>query len=147
MRRLVLAAFCCAFAVACQPDRSPGGGTPGTATPNTNMNPGPSNQSGTNGLGVSTDTYLDEMTDTEKASLCAWVAMKQGGPGEYQCDEQTSVNVDDVDECIAENDLPHCKVELVVDCMESIENDPCKLLQSAACSRYIQCAFSDGNGG
>jgi hypothetical protein len=130
------------------------GGTSNGGTSNGGTSNGGTSSGGTGGSagssgagsGVPRDKYLDELTPDEQQRLCAWSIAGQGGPGSRACDENTTVTVNTVEECVA-GDLSgfHCLVGMVEDCVDSMDGDACALLTSAECAEYIACALDGQN--
>ena len=85
--------------------------------------------------------YLDELTPAEQYTLCAWGVPLEGGPGETQCDDSTTLTTPTVEECAVDPDTNHCTVALFEACALSLNGDVCKLLSSAACATYVACAL------
>jgi hypothetical protein len=89
------------------------------------------------------DAYLDELTPDEIHALCAWGIPLQGPAGETQCDDGIRLTPETVEECSAANVTIHCTVGVLEACTLSLNGDPCKLLTSAACATYINCAVGE----
>jgi hypothetical protein len=93
--------------------------------------------------GVPPEKYLDELTPNEVRRLCEWAIDAQGGPGEKDCGDDTTVDTPTVEECATGDFSPyHCPVSMVEDCMEDIGGNPCLVTSSQACQAYLGCVSS-----
>jgi hypothetical protein len=91
-------------------------------------------------------SYLDELTETEAAELCAYTQTLLGGPGKLTCSDDSTVTVDDVDQCIASFAKMHCVVGDCIDCVESASS-ACDVETTAECTAFLECETKSGNSG
>jgi hypothetical protein len=91
--------------------------------------------------GVSSNKYLDGLSVDEHRLLCEWAISAQGGTRETQCDDDSTIRVYSIDECINQDlTMIHCTVAMLEACGRSLDGDPCRLTATQACATYIECA-------
>jgi hypothetical protein len=93
--------------------------------------------------GVDREKYLDQLSASERRTLCTWAITAQGGPHDHVCGDGGTWNVYSVEECVASPATPstHCRVALVEDCIDSLHGDPCNILVTTECKTYVACVL------
>jgi hypothetical protein len=94
--------------------------------------------------GVDRAKYLDQLTASERRTLCTWAITAQGGPHDYVCGDSGTGNVYSVEECVASppTSNTHCRVALVEDCIDSLHGDTCQLFVTPECKAYVTCLMA-----
>lgn len=96
--------------------------------------------------GVDGSKPITELSTSEVQSLCEWAIETQGGEGAmYECEDDVTVTVDTVAECVAGyGDTPEtCNTVTVAEleaCIEAWSAEPCGF-GGQACAEYFQCYF------
>jgi hypothetical protein len=93
--------------------------------------------------GVDRGKYLDQLTESERRTLCTWGITAQGGPSERVCGDAGTWTVYSIEECVASpaTSSTHCQVALVEDCIDSLHGDTCNWLVTTECKTYVACVL------
>jgi hypothetical protein len=93
--------------------------------------------------GVRLDARVGALSMAEMRDLCAWVIEAQGGEGAmYDCGNGSSVTLDTIDECVAEQgDYADCAMTVaqMESCVLDVGADPCRAPQTASCQPLGRC--------
>lgn len=95
----------------------------------------------TNRPPVDEEAHMDELSDEQWAEVCDWMIELQGGPHSEECEDGTTITINTVEECADEPDRPHCKVELLAECVLQHADDICGPAP-AACHEFYDCAYN-----
>ena len=101
---------------------------------------------GSSGSGVSGSKKVVDLSPSEQRDLCEYIVDAQGGPRTIMCDPNTTIEIETVDECVADTAGLSSTCPVTVSqaeaCAEALGDlDPCAdVAFPAACAPLFECA-------